>query len=106
MIKIKTFKKFNEEISGTEMMPGRPRIQGIDSDGANLLGPNYGQMVLPNTINTNKTSVIYSDITSKIYTSDDFEDLYNDYLKVNGTPLDGGFTKDNLEKVLTFKPQI
>lgn len=105
-MKIKKFSEFNEAISGQEIMAGRPRIQGIDGAGPSALGPNYGETSYPNTVNTSHTSVIYSDITSKLYTYEDYQELYNEYLKKNGTPLENKFNKENLERILTFKPQI
>ena len=52
-----------------------------------------------NTISSSDTSVIFSDINNTIYTLDDYNQLYQDYLKAGGGPLNG-FTKENLEKII------
>lgn len=85
---IKKFKEFNESISGRELV--------------GPVGPNYGNTKLKNkTLNIGDTSVIFSEITDKMYTYDDYQNLYQDYLKSGGTPLHG-FDKENLEKVLSY----
>lgn len=86
---IKKFNQFiKEEISGTELV--------------GPVGPAYGETRLQNkTINSFDTNVIYSDLDSKIYTIDEYNDLYQDYLKVGGKPLDG-FTKENIDIILGF----
>lgn len=68
------------------------------------VGPNYGSSnKLRNTfLNTDDTEVIFNDIDGKIYTFDEYQDLYQNYLKNNGKPL-SGFNKDNLLKVLELK---
>lgn len=83
---IKKFKQFLEAISGTiDTMP---------------FGPGFPRQQLGNTITSQDTQVIASDITGELYTYDDFNQLYNDYLKKEGKPLEGGFTKQNLEIIL------
>ena len=47
-----------------------------------------------------KDDVIYCPIDSKIYTYDDYQSVYQDYLKSNGTPL-FGFNEENLIKVIS-----
>lgn len=85
---IKKFSEFNESISGTELV--------------GPIGPNYGDTKLKNkTINTGDTGLIFSEITDEIYTQDDYQVIYNEYLKKGGKPL-MGFTKENLELVLSF----
>jgi hypothetical protein len=86
-MKIKKFQQFLESISGTELIGS--------------LGPGIGSQKLSNTITSNDTSVIASDITGKIYTFDDYNDLYEEYLKKGGKPLKDGFIKSNLEIILT-----
>jgi hypothetical protein len=87
-MKIKLFQQFNEEISGTELV--------------GPIGPAYGETGLQNkTINANDTDVIYSEFGSKIYTIDEYNDLYGEYLKLGGSPLDG-FTKENIDIILDF----
>lgn len=85
---IKKFKEFNESISGTELV--------------GPVGPNYGDTQIKNkTISTNDTSVIYSDLTGEIYTHDDYNSIYQDYLKIGGEPLHG-FNPENLNRVISF----
>ena len=86
---IKKFKEFiNEEISGTELV--------------GPVGPGFGETGLQNkTINSHDTNVIYSEMDSKIYTIDEYNDIYGDYLKLGGSPLDG-FTKENIDIILDF----
>jgi len=45
------------------------------------------------------SDVIYSDLFGKAVTYDDYQNLYNDYLKKGGSPLQG-FNLENLDKVL------
>ena len=86
MTRIKNFKQFNEAISGTfDIMP---------------YGPGSPRAEFPGTIGKASTTVIFSDITSQFYTEYDYQDLYQDYLKKGGKPLNG-FTKENLDIVLT-----
>ena len=86
---IKNFKKFIESISGTELIGS--------------LGPGFPEQKLPNTISSGDTDVLYSDITGIIYSKDQYDDMYNDYLKKGGKPLPDGFTKENLEKIIAKK---
>lgn len=84
---IKRFKEYNEAISGTELV-------------GKHMGPAYPEQDVTNTqISTKETGIIYSDITSQLYTYDDYQALYNEYLKKGGEPLHG-FTKENLDKIL------
>jgi hypothetical protein len=85
-MKIKKFKHFLESISGTELIGS--------------LGPGIGSQKLPNTITQQDTEVIASDITGELYTYDDYNQLYEDYLKKGKKPLVGGFSKQNLEIIL------
>ena len=86
---IKKFKQFLEAISGTiDTMP---------------FGPGFPRQQLGNTITQKDTEVIASDITGELYTYDDFNQLYDEYLKKGEKPLEGGFTKQNLEIILTTK---
>jgi hypothetical protein len=85
-MRIKKFKKYCEAISGTtDTMP---------------IGVVYGRTELPVTMTSRDTEVLYSDLNSEFYTQDDYEQLYQDYLKIGGKPLDG-FNKENLEIVLS-----
>lgn len=86
---IKKFKQFNEEISGTELV--------------GPIGPGFGETRLQNkTINSHDTNVIFSDIDSKFYTIDEYNELYNNYLKSGGQPLDG-FSIENINIILDFE---
>lgn len=89
-MKIKNFTEFNESISGTELV-------------GKHMGPNYPEQDVTNTtIGSKHTEVIYSEIDSKIYTYDDYQNLYQDYLKSGGSPL-FGFSQENLNTVLTHE---
>lgn len=81
---IKTFTEFTESISGTELVVP--------------IGPNYGEEDKKKITNINKDA-IYSDLTGFIYMRFDYDDLYNQYLKIGGTPLIG-FNKENLDLVI------
>lgn len=88
-MKIKSYTQFIFEASGTELV--------------GPIGPGYGDTSLPNkTISSSDTSVIYSDIDGHIYTMDEYNQIYNDYLKKGGNPLQG-FTLDNINTILSFK---
>jgi len=84
---IKKFIEFNESISGTEITIS--------------MGPNYGPMGLPHSPDSKDTNVIYSKRFGKIFTQDQYQELYQSYLKLGGTPMDG-FTLPNLELVLSM----
>lgn len=85
---IKKFSQFiNEEISGTELV--------------GPVGPAYGETRIQNkTISTHHTKVIEG-VDGKFYTEDEFNNLYNEYLKFGGRPL-MGFTKENIDFMLDF----
>lgn len=85
---IKKFNDFILEVSGTELV--------------GLIGPAYGETkTLNKTISTFDTDVIYSEIGGRIYTIDEYNQMYQDYLKLGGSPLDG-YNKENLEKVIVY----
>lgn len=86
---IKKFHQFiKEEISGTELV--------------GPVGPAYGETRLQNkTIDGSDTGVLHSEIDDKFYTEDEYNDLYNDYLKMGGKPLHG-FNKENIDIILQF----
>lgn len=75
-----------ESISGTELI--------------GPMGPGYGEPKSPNTINFHDTNVIFSDIDSKFYTIDEYNNLYQNHLKKGGEILDG-FNKENIDIILT-----
>jgi hypothetical protein len=86
---IKKFKQWlNEAISGTYDIapfgPGFPRQELKVTSG------------FPNQI-------IFIEKTGEFYTKDDYDQLYLDYLKIGGKPLDNEFNKENLETVIFYK---
>jgi len=86
-MKIKKFIHFVNEISGTELV--------------GPVGPSYGETRIQNkTITDRNTKVIYSDIDDKFYTIDEYNDLYIEYLKKGGKPLNG-FSQENLSILLS-----
>jgi hypothetical protein len=77
----------SEEVSGTELV--------------GPIGPAYGETNIRNkTISTSHTTVIEG-MDGKLYTEDMWNSLYNDYLKIGGSPLNG-FNKENIDLVLYF----
>jgi hypothetical protein len=84
---IKNFKEFIiNEISGTELVGN--------------FGPAYGQTGLQNkTLDGSDTAVIYCDLDGNFYTHDTYNDIYNNYLKMGGKPLNG-FSLKNIEIIL------
>jgi hypothetical protein len=89
VMRIKSFYKFISEVNGTELV-------GME------MGTGFGTTSLDNnTIDSGDTTVIFSDLDSKFYTIDDYNQLYQDYLKVGGSPLQE-FNKENLEKIIVF----
>lgn len=86
MINFKNF--LREAISGTELV--------------GPVGPAYGETGIQNkTLDRSDTTVILSDIDNKFYTYDEYNNIYNDYLKKGGTPLDG-FNRENINKILQW----
>lgn len=86
-MRIKKFNDFILEISGTELV--------------GPVGPAYGETRLQNkTVSDRHTTVIYSDLDGVIYTIDMYQDLYQNYLKKGGNPLDG-FSKENIDLILS-----
>lgn len=100
---IKSWKKFNERNTpiGDQSVGG---ASGGTTAPVGPMGPNYGSIKLRNsTITSYDTEVIYSEIDSKIYTYNDYQDLYQDYLKMGGKPLHG-FNLENINRILTYSP--
>ena len=83
---IKNFYTFCESISGTELV--------------GHVGPNYGDQKLPITLTSKDTALIYSEIDDKFYNQEDYQQLYNNYLKNGGSPL-FGFNIDNINIILS-----
>lgn len=87
-MKIKKYKDFNESGGGEFVGP---------------VGPAYGDTKLQNkTISKHDTDVIISYINNQIYTIDEYNNIYGDYLKLGGEPLPDGFNRTNLEKIIQF----
>jgi hypothetical protein len=84
-MKIKNYKSFLEAISGWELI--------------GHMGPNYGEQENSPMKKAGMTDVLYSDAFDRMVTYDDYQNLYNDYLKKGGSPLQG-FNLENLDKVL------
>ena len=84
---IKRFNDFiKEEVNGTELI--------------GPIGPGYGETILQNkTITSHDTNVIFCDIDSKFYTIDYYNNIYWEYLKNWGKPLDG-FSLENIIKII------
>lgn len=82
MSKLKKFKHFKEGIFAGEV------------------GPNYGKQILRNTLSKKDTDLIQSSITGEVYSYDQYQELYNKYLKSGGEILNG-FTKENIDKILS-----
>jgi hypothetical protein len=90
---IKKFNDFILEVSGTELV------------GQVAMGAAYGDVSVRNkTINTNDTDVIYSELGGHIYTIDEYNEMYHDYLKSGGRPL-MGFNKENLEIIIAAQQE-
>jgi hypothetical protein len=86
MNKIKKFKDFNEAISGTfDVMP---------------YGPGFPRADFPTTLGQSNTTILFSNITQEFYTENDYQELYQDYLKKGGKPLQG-FNLQNLDLILS-----
>lgn len=85
---IKRWDKFSESISGWELV-------------GNSMGPGYPKQQLYVSLSTSDTQVL-SGVDGKLYTWDDFRDLWNEYVKLGGKENLSDFTKQNLDKVITF----
>jgi hypothetical protein len=89
MGKIKSYSKFIDENVG----------YGI----VGQVGVGYGETGLQNkTVNSHDTNEIFCDIDDKFYNIDDYNNIYQEYLKTpvgSKNPLDG-FTLDNIVAIL------
>ena len=85
---IKRWDKFSESISGWELI-------------GNNMGPGYPKQQLYVPLSTSDTQVLYG-VDGKLYTWDDFRDLWNEYVKLGGKENLSDFTKQNLDKVITL----
>jgi len=89
MTKLKRYKIFvKESISGTELV--------------GPVGPAYGETGLQNkTVDASDTTVILSEIDGHLYTEDEYNDIYGEYLKKGGKPLPNGFNKEDIDLVVS-----
>jgi hypothetical protein len=89
-MKIKDYKSFSEGISGWELV--------------GPVGPNYGEQDNSPMKKPGMSDVLYSEPFETLVTLDEYQNLYNDYLKKGGNPLQG-FNLENLNKVLVVLNQ-
>ena len=85
---IKSYAKFIESVSGTL---------------APVNGPGLPRMELRPTLSQSDTTVVFDEPSNKFYTEDEYDEVYREYLEKGGSPLMGGLSKENLDKVLNFK---
>lgn len=89
MEKIKKYNQFIEENVG----------YGI----VGSVGPGYGETGLQNkTVNSHDTNEIFCDVDNKFYNIDDYNNIYQEYLKTpegSKNPLEG-FSQDNIVTIL------
>ena len=72
MKRIKGYKKFTESVSGTL---------------APVYGPGLPRPEYRNTISSGDTEVLFDDATDRIYSRDEYDNMYKDYLTNGGKPL-------------------
>jgi hypothetical protein len=89
---IKKFKKFIESISGWEII-------------GTHMGPGYPEQKIHNTLSQKDTNILIG-MDDNFYTHDDYQTLYQAYLKDGNSPLTDGFNLDNLNKILIKKDNI
>jgi hypothetical protein len=87
VMKIKTWSKFIESISGWELV-------------GQHMGPNYPEQQLPVTLTQSDTQILMGK-DGNFYTYEDYQELYQSYLKDGGGPLEG-FTQKNLDIILSY----
>ena len=85
-MKIRNWKEFKESISGWELV-------------GQHMGPGYPEQELPVTLTQADTQILMGK-DGEFYTYDDYQDLYQSYLKDGGSPLEG-FTQENLDIILS-----
>ena len=105
--KMKYLKTFEEAIG----VGGPAGISGGGGVGVPEIsfGPAYGRSRYPFAGSKQDTKLSHNrkrnknsnnPLTDDIYTADDYNQLYQDYLKRGGKPLPGGYSQENLDKVL------
>ena len=98
-MKIKNWKEFNEEVSGTELV--------------GPIGPAYGETRLQNkTVSKKDTTVVNTnsknqnsknDLTSGLFFEDDYNELLTNYLKSGGSQLElSGDISNDIEIMSNF----
>lgn len=87
-MKIKKFKEF-ESISGWELV------------GQHVMGPNYPEQELAVTLSSSDTMTLMAN-NGNFYTQDDYESIFNEYLKKGGKENLREFNKKNLEQVIQY----
>lgn len=88
MRNIKGWNKFFEEsISGWELI-------------GQHMGPGYPEQEIPNTISQTSTQILLG-CDDEFYTYDDYQTLYQSYLKDGHGILQGGFNKKNLDTIIS-----
>lgn len=65
-----------------------------------MQAPNYGYQSLYVPLKKDNTEILYSNVKSRFYTYQNYQDLYNQYLSLGNEPLQGGFNLHNLETIL------
>jgi hypothetical protein len=86
MGRIKGFRAYTESISGTEMIGS--------------MGPNYGTPILRPTVDMGDVSLMQCSVDGKLYTREQYDDLYRQYIAKGGEPLDG-VSKSNLDIIVS-----
>jgi len=79
------YQAFTESISGTEMIGS--------------MGPNYGHPVLGTPPSITDVTVLQSEVDGRMYTREEYDEVYRRYLAGGGEPLTG-YTKANLDRIL------
>ena len=82
---ILNYSEFSESISGTEMIGS--------------MGPNYGEPALGMPIPSGDVTLLFCSVDDKMYTKEEYDELYKKYLSGGGEPL-YGYSKANLDKVV------
>jgi hypothetical protein len=80
------FHAFKESISGTEMIGS--------------MGPNFGQPILGTPPAITDVTLIRSEVDGKMYTREEYDEVYKKYIAGGGEPL-SGYTTANLDRILS-----
>jgi hypothetical protein len=82
---IMRFRTYLESISGTEMIGS--------------MGPNYGTPVLRPGVDMGDVTLMHCSVDGKMYTKEEYDELYKQYIARGGKPLDG-VNKSNLDLIV------